>query len=32
LPTVGAGHASPADCTTDRCDGDRLLTVQFAEL
>jgi hypothetical protein len=26
LPTVGAGHASPADCTTDRCAGDRWLT------
>jgi hypothetical protein len=21
LPTVGAGHTSPADCTTDRCVG-----------
>jgi hypothetical protein len=28
LPTVGAGHASPADCTTDRCAGDRWLTGQ----
>jgi hypothetical protein len=26
MPTVGAGHASPADCTTDRCAGDRWLT------
>jgi hypothetical protein len=23
LPTVGAGHASPADCATDRCAGGR---------
>jgi hypothetical protein len=23
LPTVGAGHASPADCVADRCAGDR---------
>jgi hypothetical protein len=29
LPTVGAGHASPADCATDRCAGDRWLTGQF---
>jgi hypothetical protein len=29
LPTVGAGHASPADfCTADRCAGDRWLTGQ----
>jgi hypothetical protein len=28
LPTVGAGHASPADCATDRCAGDRWLTKQ----
>jgi hypothetical protein len=28
LPTVGAGHASPADCTTDRCAGGRWLTGQ----
>jgi hypothetical protein len=28
LPTVGAGHASPADCATDRCTGDRWLTGQ----
>jgi hypothetical protein len=27
-PTVVAGHASPADCTTDRCAGDRWLTGQ----
>jgi hypothetical protein len=26
LPTVGAGHASPADCVADRCAGDRWLT------
>jgi hypothetical protein len=26
LPTVGAGHASPADCAADRCAGDRWLT------
>ena len=26
LPTVGAGHASPADCATDRCASDRWLT------
>jgi hypothetical protein len=29
LPTVGVGHASPADCATDRCAGDRWLTGQF---
>jgi hypothetical protein len=29
LPTVGAGHASPADCATDRCVGDRWHTGQF---
>jgi hypothetical protein len=29
LPTVGAGHASPADCATDRCAGGRWLTGQF---
>jgi hypothetical protein len=23
LPTVGAGHASPADCAADRCAGGR---------
>jgi hypothetical protein len=28
LPTVDAGHASPADCATDRCAGDRWLTGQ----
>jgi hypothetical protein len=28
LPTVGAGHASPVDCTADRCAGDRWLTGQ----
>jgi hypothetical protein len=28
LATVGAGHASPADCMTDRCAGDRWLTGQ----
>jgi hypothetical protein len=28
LPTVCAGHASPADCATDRCTGGRLLTGQ----
>jgi hypothetical protein len=28
LPTVGAGHALPADCATDRCAGDRWLTGQ----
>jgi hypothetical protein len=27
-PTVGAGHASPADCATDRCAGSRCLTGQ----
>jgi hypothetical protein len=26
LPTVGAGHASPADCATDHCAGGRWLT------
>jgi hypothetical protein len=26
LPTVGAGHASPADCATDCCAGGRWLT------
>jgi hypothetical protein len=30
LPTVGAGHASPADCAADRCAGDRWLTGQFS--
>jgi hypothetical protein len=28
LPTVGAGHASPADCAADRCAGDHWLTGQ----
>jgi hypothetical protein len=28
LPTVGAGHASPADCATDRCAGSSWLTGQ----
>jgi hypothetical protein len=28
LPTVGAGHASPANCATDRCTGGRWLTGQ----
>jgi hypothetical protein len=28
LPTVGAGHASPADCAADRCAGDFWLTGQ----
>jgi hypothetical protein len=28
LPTIGVGHASPADCATDRCAGDRWLTGQ----
>jgi hypothetical protein len=28
LPTVGAGHVSPADCATDRCAGGRWLTGQ----
>jgi hypothetical protein len=27
-PTVGAGHASRADCATDRCSGARWLTGQ----
>jgi hypothetical protein len=26
LPTVGAGHVSPADCAADRCAGGRWLT------
>jgi hypothetical protein len=29
LPTVGAGHTSPADCATDRCAGGRWLTRQY---
>jgi hypothetical protein len=28
LPTVGAGHASPADCVVDRCASGRWLTGQ----
>jgi hypothetical protein len=28
LPTVGAGHASPADCAADHCTGNRWLTRQ----
>jgi hypothetical protein len=28
LPTVGAGHATPADCVADRCADDRWLTGQ----
>jgi hypothetical protein len=28
LSTVGVGHASPADCATDRCAGGRWLTGQ----
>jgi hypothetical protein len=28
LPTVGVGHASPADCVADRCAGDRRITGQ----
>jgi hypothetical protein len=28
LPTVGAGHTSPADYVADRCAGDRWLTGQ----
>jgi hypothetical protein len=28
LPTVGVGHASPTNCTTDRCAGGRWLTGQ----
>ena len=28
LPTVGAGHTSPADCATDRCASDRWHTGQ----
>jgi hypothetical protein len=28
LPTVGAGHASPADCAADRCAGGGWLTGQ----
>jgi hypothetical protein len=32
LPTVGAGHASLADCVADRCAGSRWLTGQSGEL
>jgi hypothetical protein len=32
LPTIGAGHASPADCMADRCAGGRWLTGQTGEL
>jgi hypothetical protein len=32
LPTVGAGHASPADLAADRCAGGRWLTGQSGEL
>jgi hypothetical protein len=32
LPTVGAGHASPADCAADRCAGVRCTTGQSSEL
>jgi hypothetical protein len=32
LPTVGAGHASPADCATDRCAGEHWLTGQSGAL
>jgi hypothetical protein len=32
LPTVGAGHTSPADCAADRCAGDRWLIGQSGEL
>jgi hypothetical protein len=28
LPTIGAGHTSPADCAADRCAGGRWLTGQ----
>jgi hypothetical protein len=28
LPTVGAGHASPADCAADHCAGNHWLTGQ----
>jgi hypothetical protein len=31
LPTVGAGHTSPADCAADRCAVDRWLTGQSGE-
>jgi hypothetical protein len=32
LPTVGAGHASPADLAADHCAGGRWLTGQSGEL
>jgi hypothetical protein len=32
LPTVGAGHASAADCTADHCAGGRWLIGQSSEL
>jgi hypothetical protein len=32
MPTVGAGHASPADCAIDRCAVDRWLTGQSGAL
>jgi hypothetical protein len=32
LPTVGAGHTSPADSSADRCAGGRWLTGQSGEL
>jgi hypothetical protein len=32
LPTIGAGHASLADCAADRCAGGRWLTGQSGEL
>jgi hypothetical protein len=32
LPTVGTGHASPADCAADRCAGGHWLTGQSGEL
>jgi hypothetical protein len=32
LPTVGAGHTSPADCATDCCAGGHWLTEQSGEL
>jgi hypothetical protein len=32
LPTVGAGHTSPADCATDCCAGDHWLTGHSGEL
>jgi hypothetical protein len=32
LPTVGAGHALPANCAADRCAGGRWFTGQSDEL